>query len=191
MGGVILIDSINLDLKCKKVCERDIVAATALKGICSNPRQEDLFRQLDEAKFSSTFWAGLVPAQCLRYDFKSFNAAGRSVGLSSVLCPLQDLLRKEGIAEATQEYLNAYDLVGVLCNTKKDGSVCREIGLMSKDANLSSNAAEFLASYENCLLQLQSLDTVDAEASALCNFKALKQNNTAASRKQVAPGCLA
>lgn len=185
--GVILIDSINLNPNAKKVCDRDIAAASALMEIAPSPSQEELYKALDEAKFSQTFWAGLESAQCLRYDFKSFGAGGKTVGLSSVLCPLGVLMAKDGFAEEAQKYMAEYDLYGVLVNTKKDdGSIVREVSLMSNAGSMAADSSQFLTSYESGLLQLQPLKDAGGPPWVL----AFSQMNTAASRKQVAPGCI-
>merc|ERR1712110_1247605 len=101
-----------------------------------------------------------------------------------------DLLGKDGVADAAKEYTEKYDLYGILANTRNaDGSRRREVGLLAKDGSLVAKAAEFLTSYESGLLQLEGLDGLGA--GVIPNFKGFKQNNLSASRKQVAPGCMA
>merc|ERR1712129_89025 len=172
------------------VCERDIAAASALKGIAPRPSQEELFRVLDEAKFSQAFWNDLNPAQCLRYDFKSFGAGGKTVGLSSVLCPLRTLVSKSGFAEEAQHYVNQYDLYGVMVFSKDhDGNTLRQLALASKHDGMVADAAMFLTSYESNLLQIKAIDGC-GEMPGPPGMVAFDQANVSASRKQVAPGCI-
>eukprot|EP00931_Biecheleriopsis_adriatica_P075342 TRINITY_DN49231_c0_g1_i1.p1 TRINITY_DN49231_c0_g1~~TRINITY_DN49231_c0_g1_i1.p1 ORF type:complete len:398 (-),score=96.67 TRINITY_DN49231_c0_g1_i1:112-1275(-) len=187
--GVILIDSINLDPKKKKVCERDIAAARLLMEHAPEPSQQELFRCLDDAKFDQDFWAGLESSQCLRYDYKVFEAFGKKVGLSSVLCPLDVLVVKDAWAEEALKYVEELDLYGVLVNTKRkeDGSVLRQVALMSATESYTEDAANFLSSYDSGLLQLEVLPPVHGPAG----IRAFNQRNIGASRKQVAPACLA
>merc|ERR1712100_930780 len=104
------------------------------------------------------------------------------------------LLAKSGFAKAAQEYVDKYDFYGFLLNTRnEDGSICREVGLMSKDGTLAHDAARFLMSYDGGMLQLRPhMDVGTPEPEVLANPPwCFQQNNTGASRKQVAPICLA
>jgi len=185
--GVILIDSVNLDPSAKKVCDGDIAAASALQLIAPEPGQAQLFAQLDDAKFDQTFWGSLNPAQCLRYDFKSFTTAGKSVGLSSVLCPFNMLMVKSNFVEEVEKYRGQFDLYGVLTMAKaNDGTRARQVCLTSKHDSMAAEAAKFLAAYEGGFFQLEELKEVFVPSSVL----AFDQKNTAPSRKQVVPACL-
>jgi len=186
--GVILIDSSNLDPKAKKVCDRDVTAAKALMELAPSPPQAELHKQLDDAKFSAPFWGSLVPAQCLRYDFKKFVGSGKSVGLSSVLCPLSVLVTKSGFVEEAQKYVNEYDLYGVMVMTKnEDGSMMRELALMPSSTISIADAIKFLMSYEAGLFQLETME-LQVELPGVLAFN---QKNVVPSRKQVVPACLA
>ncbi|CAN0258738.1 unnamed protein product [Scytosiphon promiscuus] len=130
--GVILVDTINLDADAKRATERDVAAAEQLSLLvalspsalgtaegrsCASPNA--LFDTLRNAKFDPAFWGELSATDCLRYDYKSFHAAGESsgsngscdggaavdpkrpsrslkFGVSSVLCRLEKLAEKGG-----------------------------------------------------------------------------------------------
>lgn len=196
--GVILIDSCNLEPKAKKVCARDIAAAGELSKYVSKQKElsqndePDFFRQLDCAKFDAVFWQSLKIDQCLRYDYKRFESNGKVCGLSSMLCPLNCLFSKEGWAEGMAEYAKGLDLFGVLVMTKgDDGEITRELSFVSREPELAAHAGKFLEAYEGGLLQLDApKGKVAADAQGPMGMVVFRQGNTAASRKQVAPGCI-
>ncbi|CAK0859779.1 unnamed protein product [Prorocentrum cordatum] len=185
--GVILIDTVGLEQRFQKVTPRDVVAAESLQSLAPAPASDELFRQLDAAKFDDKFWEQLGADQCLRYDYKRFEAGGRALGLSSVLCSLHALVGKAGWAEESARWAQGVDLFGVLSNRKCKDGVARELLLMSSDGGaLASEAAQYAARFEDPVLSLQPLPLPEGGPPGALAFS---QGNSAASRKQVAP-CL-
>eukprot|EP00929_Paragymnodinium_shiwhaense_P013838 TRINITY_DN121686_c0_g1_i1.p1 TRINITY_DN121686_c0_g1~~TRINITY_DN121686_c0_g1_i1.p1 ORF type:complete len:385 (+),score=82.10 TRINITY_DN121686_c0_g1_i1:69-1223(+) len=185
--GVILIDSANLDPAAKKVCDRDVAAASQLMKITAMSSSDELFKALSDAKFDAEFWASLPVEKCIAYDFKNFTKAGKSCGISSVLCDLKTFTSKAGWLEAASAKVNEYDVFGVMTATKTASGMQRELALIAKDANLAKLGSDFLAKYESGLLQLEPYEGLPGPEGMM----AFRQNNGVASRKQVAPGLLA
>eukprot|EP00927_Polykrikos_kofoidii_P054083 TRINITY_DN48568_c0_g1_i1.p1 TRINITY_DN48568_c0_g1~~TRINITY_DN48568_c0_g1_i1.p1 ORF type:complete len:393 (-),score=83.52 TRINITY_DN48568_c0_g1_i1:56-1234(-) len=187
--GVILVDSINLNPAAKRVCDRDIEAASNLESLAPSPSQNELFAALDNAKFDATFWTSLQVDQCLRYDFKKFSAGGRSCGFSAVLCPLRALAEKDGWIDSLSEAAGSFDLFGVLSNSKvpEGGGVSRQLAIVSRDADLAAKAAHFLLKHGDGFLSLEEL----ADVPGPPGMQSFDQKNVGASRKQVAPIVLA
>lgn len=185
--GVILIDTIGLEQRFRKVTPRDVAAAERLRGLAPAPASDELFRRLDAAKFDDQFWEGLGAGQSLRYDYKRFEEGGKALGLSSVLCSLEALVAKPGWAEESSGWAQGLDLFGVLSNRKDSDGVKRELFLMSSDGGaLASKAAEYATRFEEPVLSLQPLQLPEGGPPGALAFS---QGNSAASRKQVAP-CL-
>lgn len=184
--GVILIDTVNLDPAAKKVTPKDLDAVKNLQDMAPRFGLDSLFQQLDAAKFDQAFWAELSVAQCLRYDFKQFEAAGKTFGLSSVLCPLEELAAKDTWQEVLLQWASQADLYGVLSNTKsaEGGAPRRQLVILSHDNELTKKAADFMTKFEKPALELEAL-----ELPGPVGLKAFNQLNSGASRKQVAP-CL-
>jgi len=182
--GVTLIDTVNMNPKAKKVTPCDVAAVRALEEHVVTDKTE-LFARLDAAKFDEAFWCSLSAEQCLRYDYKCFESAGKKYGLSSVLCPLESLAAKDGWEDAARRWASQVDLFGVLSNTKVAGdSPQRQLTLLASDEALTARAAEFAANYSEPALELEPMDLAGP-----AGLKAFRQCNSAASRKQVAP-CL-
>lgn len=185
--GVILVDTVNLDPKAQKATDRDTHAVEVLERLAPQPPCAELFKQLDGAKFDAAFWDSLALDQCLRYDYKQFEARGKVFGLSSVLCSLESLASKAGWCVEVGKWAGKVDLYGVLTNVKSAGGGAphRQIALVSGDAGAcAAEAADFAAAYKEPPLQLEPM-----ELQGPPGLKAFRQLNVAASRKQVAP-CL-
>eukprot|EP00747_Dinoflagellata_sp_TGD_P219907 gnl/TRDRNA2_/TRDRNA2_91935_c1_seq1.p1 gnl/TRDRNA2_/TRDRNA2_91935_c1~~gnl/TRDRNA2_/TRDRNA2_91935_c1_seq1.p1 ORF type:complete len:247 (+),score=55.05 gnl/TRDRNA2_/TRDRNA2_91935_c1_seq1:386-1126(+) len=184
--GVILIDTLNLSPMAQKATHRDHAAVKALDAaIKDRGSLENLFERLDAAKFDDVFWSKLSVEQCLRYDFKEFESAGKRFGMSSCLCNLKTLAGKDGWAEVVAARAAQFDLFCVMTMTRAGEIVEREVMLTSQDESLTSKAAQFLSAYDKPPLQLESTDLLAPPGTS-----AFRQLNTRASRKQVAP-CIA
>lgn len=124
--GVILLDTVNGDPAAGKNTPVDEAAVAAIVDACPLPR-EDLYTQLNSAKFSCEFWDALTPAVCLRVDYKQFSvpraadAGGGEVvvGMASLCAPLEMFMTKPGVAEALSACVTSRNLnaVIVLCVT--------------------------------------------------------------------------
>ncbi|CAM9789771.1 unnamed protein product [Ectocarpus sp. 8 AP-2014] len=161
--GVILVDTLNLDMEIKRATSRDIAAAQELsrrvswlpssaqgsgerspssaRRCCSTA--DELFDALRNAKFDPAFWREISATDTLRYDYKSFQAAGESggtssshddrqnqdkpprplkYGMSSTLCRLETLAEKggdEGFGEAMRTFAvsQGVDSLAVMTST--------------------------------------------------------------------------
>lgn len=207
--GCILIDSANLDPKKKKVQPRDIAAAKELETFMK--RDPTLFDQLDEAKFSPSLWTSMDVKQCMRYDFKKFEAKGKTVGLSAVLCDLKKVSGKKGFVDECQKNMAEYDVFIILVQAKQggaaEGNACmqglaklcgekkepvavktaRQIAVMSTNTGMAAHLADFLLEYKSPGLELEHLSGLTGPDG----MKSFEQRNLSASRKQVGPAVLA
>lgn len=155
--GVICIDTANLDSV--KACPRDFSAVAENKKLAPMPSQDDLFAQLDAAKFDADLWAGLSVQQCFRYDYKAFSEESWSYGLSAVLCSLEALSTKAEWINETSRRAREVDLFGVLTQVKPEsgGAVRRQLMLFSSDEALASAAAAFALAYLSPSLELEPI----------------------------------
>jgi len=187
--GIILIDTVNCDPEVNKATARDIAVIEALTPLLfgSPDERTALFNDLSNAKNDSSFWQSLSVAQCLRYDYKCFEFSGKPVGISSVLCSLEDLAGKDGWSDSLTKWASEVELFAIqTVAVLADGSIKRQLLLAARDSELSDKAAIFLMAYKTPVLQLNGI-----ELSGPLGLKAFDQGNTAASRKQVAPGVAA
>ncbi|CAN0201985.1 unnamed protein product, partial [Ectocarpus fasciculatus] len=161
--GVILVDTLNLDMEIKRATSRDIAAAQELSRRVSwlpssaqgsgehSPSSarrrcttaDELFDALRNAKFDPAFWREISATDTLRYDYKSFHAAGESggtsgscddrqdhdkpprplkFGMSSTLCRLETLAEKggdEGFGDAMRTFAvsQGVDSLAVMTST--------------------------------------------------------------------------
>lgn len=95
LRGVILVDSLGLDRNLPKVTDRDIAAVEALEASTTDlPARQELYQELNEAKFDPSWWESLSMYDALRYDYKQFAQAKASgegkwtYGMSSILLSL-------------------------------------------------------------------------------------------------------
>jgi len=180
--SVVLIDTVNLDPRAKKVTERDIVAAHTLQQFAPMPPIPALFARLDDAKFDRAFWHSLTAAQALRYDYKAFGISCGTLGLSSVLCSFSDLVEKKGFLEEMRQRSSKVALYGIMTFTRGDRGMRRELALVSTNSTRTSRTNDFLLAWDAPPLELHVLDVPGAHCLTV-----FTQGNVAASRKQVAP----
>lgn len=95
LRGVILVDSLGLNRNLPKVTDRDIAAVEALEATTAPlPSRDELYQDLNEAKFDPSWWESLSTYDALRYDYKQFvqeKAGGEgkwTYGMSSILLSL-------------------------------------------------------------------------------------------------------
>jgi len=97
--SVILIDTANLSHDIAKATDRDMSACGLTSHFAEGlPSQDVWYQQLIDAKTNINLWRSMSAEQILRYDFKAFtNTEGTlSVGISSILCTIEDFVAKLG-----------------------------------------------------------------------------------------------
>jgi inorganic pyrophosphatase/exopolyphosphatase len=193
--GVILIDSVNMDEKAKKGTQRDADAIEFLMSAFggSQEQRQTMFSQLDGAKFDAALWRKLEVDQCLRYDYKCFTVKSEGkpdlqVGISSVLCALDDLSKKERWNETLLERIEKenLNLFAITAQVKTESGTKRQLMLLASDEDSTKSAGTFVKEYREPDLELTDLEPSLQGPSGILAFN---QGNLGASRKQVAP-CL-
>lgn len=194
LAGVILLDTVNFNAQMKKATPRDVAAMSGLQGIV--PIDSNLFHELNNAKTDLSYWRSLSVSNALKFDYKGFEGGGRRLGMSSVLLPLDDLLRHINALEDISKYIEANQLdVLVLMSIYTDeasGRLSRELGLMSRHEQLLSDLLDHLTELDQSSspssLQLQLMRKEAAEVDGqLLHMTLFQQGRLEASRKQVAP----
>ena len=215
--GVILLDSINMLPEAKKGTPRDeeaiqqllkrtdwsscVGAAPSLmdeatldnifpNGRCNMPDRKALFDTLIGAKSDPKFWLEMSAMNCLRIDYKKFIVNERSsIGLSSVIITMDDLLAKEGFVKSMKAFIDSEDvnLFGVMGVTFDD-TPKRELLLAGNDDNVVDSFAQFLLEHADA----SDLDMVEREDCREHSQDGMKirvflQGNPKGSRKQIAP----
>lgn len=199
--GVILIDSINLSPKAKKVTPRDENAVKFLQestdwsqlSLPAEVSQEDgsipdhtkLFETLQRQKFQESFWCGLTASQALQLDYKTFSVGNQTFGVASVLQSMSDFLKKENIYQSLlDDHFPECDFSAIMFLKLIDDVPHRQLVLASPNENLIRDLLDYLDGNE--LLQPT---VVGRSCDSLTNIQMvqIEQGNTKASRKQVAP----
>ena len=104
LGGVILIDTLNMDPAAAKGTARDGAALESLEPMFPLARAE-LFQRLVGAKFNPEWWASLSVGECLRYDYKQGESGGKVFGISAILLKIGDVTGKEAFAAAARAFI--------------------------------------------------------------------------------------
>lgn len=214
--GVILLDTYAENPKFSKNTPIDDAAKDFLSSILHLPNDQHfaLFSELANAKFDPSFWQSLSMADCLRYDYKRFVAAGENkgdsivFGTASVLLPLTTVIRSKDDFLSTallylqgsshlQEKVDALVLLSLVIDPQTQKPE-RELLFLTQNAELAD--AFRLYAHDNHVgsslpemnLQLSEVpivaESVAAEATASrLTMLLFQQGNVVASRKQVAP----
>lgn len=189
LQSVIMIDGSNKpESEGGKLTSRDLECLDVLEGITglSDSERDQLYKDLKDAKNDPDLWEEQSTAAILRYDFKAFYSSdGEKVtGISSCPLDLEDLSKKEDWVESLSARIPDYDLYLVTTKfTKEDGSKGREILFSSCDEELMKDAVDYFVSYDDGLLELESIDIEPLPDFA----EAWDQGNTKPSRKQIGP----
>ncbi|CAB1105811.1 unnamed protein product [Ectocarpus sp. CCAP 1310/34] len=201
--GVILVDTLNLDMEIKRATSRDIAAAQELSrrvswlppvaqdsGECSpsSARRccttaDELFDTLRNAKFDPAFWREISATDTLRYDYKSFHAAGESggtsrshddrqdhdkpprplkFGMSSTLCRLETLAEKggyEGFGDAMRTFAvsQGVDSLAVMTSTlDEEGNMQKELLIFTHTKLRGDQMREYLEGAHGEFLELEA-----------------------------------
>jgi exopolyphosphatase len=213
--GVILLDSINMNVNAGKVTKRDIAAIHDLIDhtdwgqllpetkeqlhITNNDviNTSQLFHTLQNAKFAPEFWNTLSVRDALRLDYKSFTPSSSTTttiskfGISTVLISVKDFLTKHDVMSSIKLFMNEMDieLYGIMFAytnpIQRGDNLIRELVLIATNVSLVDALIEFLMN-DGSLQLIEMSDTCDSNNFTL-HVRFFQQNNHVASRKQVAP----
>lgn len=181
--GTILLDTVNLDPEAKRATEKDHRIVEKLLELTGADRQ-DLFDTLQREKFNVS---ALDSADLLRKDYKEWGLGGTQVGISSVLLPIADWLKKDtALSASLQRYAAERKLdVLVAMNAYTDPQFTRQLVVYCPDGALRKKLLDFLTGSELELTPISS-DSINRasvdEATAL-----FAQGNLAYSRKKLQP----
>lgn len=216
--GVILLDSINMLPEAKKGTPRDDEAIQQLlkhtdwsscadtipslmdedtldkifpNGRCNMPDRKALFDALIGAKSDPKFWLEMSAVNCLRIDYKKFIVNDRSsIGLSSVIITMDDLLAKDGLVPSMKAFIASEDvnLFGVLGVTFDNDKPKRELLLAGSDDNVVDSFAQFLLEHPDAAdLDMAERETCRDYTQDGMTIRVFRQGNPKGSRKQIAP----
>ncbi|KAK1738139.1 inorganic pyrophosphatase/exopolyphosphatase [Skeletonema marinoi] len=216
--GVILLDSINMKPEAKKGTPRDEEAIQQLLqrtdwsscadtvpslmdqaaldsifpgGRCNMPDRNALFDALIGAKSDPKFWLEMSAVNCLRIDYKKFIVNDRSsIGLSSVIITMDDLLAKDGFIDSMKAFIASEDvnLFGVLGVTFFDDKPKRELLLAGDVDSVVDSFAQFLLEHPDAadLEMVEREDCMNFSQDGM-KIRVFRQGNPKGSRKQIAP----
>lgn len=218
--GVILLDSINMSPEAKKGTPRDEEAiqqllkctdwtslaestpslvdnATIAKifpnGESNMPDRKALFETLISAKSDPKFWSDMSAMNCLRVDYKKFIVdKSISIGLSSVIITMDDLLTKEGFIDSMKSFIasEGVTLFGVLGVTFDSGKPTRELLLAGNDDNVVDSFSQFLLEHPDAaameIVEREDCSDIDTSQDSM-RVRVFRQGNAKGSRKQIAP----
>jgi exopolyphosphatase len=193
--GVILIDTLNMDEKANKGTARDGRAIEELMTILqmSNHAKNAYYDSLMNCKMDPSFWGELSCDNCLNFDFKQFDWNDGSVGFSSILLPVTELMNKSNSLDSIQAFMVKSHLnfliIMSLCNATTIPQ--RELLIVSDNSLITNTIADKLCTDETIPLELTKMELAE-EVANQCDKKsihliAFKQGNLKASRKQLAP----
>jgi len=177
--GAIILDTVNLKPKAKKVTPKDIASVERIESALGTVDRSSLFDELWAAKGR---FQHFTPNQLLRRDLKCVTSNKTRVGLSSVPLLVENFVKMEGVRDAVLEFGRdeALDVVLVLGYSINQDEVTRDLLISDiKNPELHDEISKTLE--EDDLLQL-TLVPLAAE-----NGNYYRQANVAASRKQILP----
>jgi exopolyphosphatase len=196
--GVILLDSVNLQVQAGKVTDRDrnavafLVNNTEWANSClpvscrsnddSTPDLSKVFETLQQAKFDRDFWMALSIRDALRLDYKSFR--DNAFGIATVLISWNDFKEKKNLVAELKSFVDEIQtqlLIVMFGYQDADGRLKRELLLYSSSETTGYSrdmVADFLIAKN---LDLHPINVDDAQLLVFV------QGNAKASRKQVAP----
>mmetsp|Transcript_3117 Transcript_3117/g.3512 ORF Transcript_3117/g.3512 Transcript_3117/m.3512 type:complete len:402 (-) Transcript_3117:206-1411(-) len=188
--SVMLIDTKNMSIEVAKATDRDIAACALTSHLAEGlPSQEVWYQQLSDAKNNIAMWRDMSAEQILRYDLKAFlNDDGTlSVGISSILCSIEDFVAKPGWQEvlSTKTKANGYHFYIVLCHLiTGDGTTQRQQLFFSDVPGRVAAASDFFRHTKTYDYQYsEPLEIPDDPVEVL----AFNQFNKKLSRKAVGP----
>jgi len=211
--GVILLDSVNLDLEVGKVTQRD---RDAVEDLLENTHWKDLpkrtritlhmastsrgpnptvlFNVLQDAKYEPTFWESLSVQDALNMDYKDFpyGQSGKVFGVSTVLTSAHDFFKKQDVILSIRQYMEnvGIDFLGIMFAFLEKDHLRRQLALCGTDKALIRDMVEFLlkADYEQENLDLKEMEgNVVRKDNPELILRLFTQQNVAPSRKQIGP----
>lgn len=203
--GVILLDTVNMKPEAGKGTPRDEAAIDTLvrntdwstlkndAGLIQSDGRIDtnkLFEVLSESKFDPAFWQGLSVTDALRLDYKRFEAVnGQVFGASSISLNLDSFLSKERLVEEIQSFMKQANvpLLAVLGSQFHNNIPQRELLLCGSDETLVNEMATFLLTRPEASAMEATEEPLDVTDTGSLVLRRLRQGNSKASRKQVAP----
>eukprot|EP01080_Neovahlkampfia_damariscottae_P012013 gene12013-5413_t len=183
--GTILLDTMNLDPKFKKVKEKDVIISKELSKICKmeSKEQEELYKNLQRERFSVETLSTL---DLLRSDYKEYKLNQKIVGISSIKCSISNwILKDKYLKENLKEYSvkNQIDLLFTMnayFNEKQE--FFRDLLIFTKDEKLKNQVIQLLITEKPELnLEKMNLNLNSKEVEVY------SQKNVGASRKLLAP----
>ena len=208
--GVILLDSVDLSPEVGKVTERDrdavedLLENTDWQGL---PKESQIalgmtlfsvldtttfFNMLQGAKYDSSFWNALSVRDALRLDYKEFSYEGGAFGVSTVLMPLSDFLRKEDVVEGILQYMAEIDVdfLGIMFAFVDEGHLYRQLALCGANGFPLKDVDAFLlkSGYYRDPLDLEKIkDAPSHHYDQGLSVQLFDQHNVKPSRKQIGP----
>jgi exopolyphosphatase len=166
-------------------------------GRSNMPNRKALFETLIGAKSDPKFWSDMSAMNCLRIDYKKFivdndNDKSISIGLSSVIITMDDLLTKEGFIDSMKSFIASEDvkLFGVLGVTFDNGKPERELLLAGNDDNIVDSFSQFLLEHSDAaameIVEREDCRDVITSQDSM-RMRVFRQGNAKGSRKQIAP----
>jgi inorganic pyrophosphatase/exopolyphosphatase len=189
--GVILLDTGNLSPATGKTTVEDQEAVKELQAQTSN--SELLYLELQNAKSSPEFWNSLSCNSCLRYDYKEFAVTAEAdtmkYGMSSVLLPVSDLLKKDGgeVVKVMEKYCVDLSLDFLLVQAAFSRPVFQRELLLYKPERTSSDTFDRLSAFLSLASSTLNLEALPTSVGDGTNIFAYRQLNTQVSRKQLQP----
>lgn len=180
LSSPILLDTVNLDPKYKKVTEKDVKVFAQLK--ISLPEQNAFFKKLQDERFSV---ASLSPYDLLRSDYKQWKMGSYEVGVSSTKRSIEDWLKTPTFVKELESYYKKLSLSVLYVMTQfldEKDNVYRELIVFTSDEKLFDFSNEFLQKSD---LELVKLEPKVDKGKYFIEF--YSQKNIAASRKQLQP----
>ncbi len=179
--GTILLDTVNLDPQAQRVTPKDEAVAMRLFEI-TGAGQNELFNKLQAEKFNTS---ALDTPDLLRKDYKEWQMGAVKLGISSVLLPVKEWLKKDpGIVEKFSKYAQSRKLDILLAmNAYTNPEFKRELVVFSADDQLKEKTVSFLLDSK---IGLETIDTgmVKGAGKTIAFFS---QGDLSKSRKKLQP----
>jgi inorganic pyrophosphatase/exopolyphosphatase len=215
LQGGICIDTQNMDPQGVGTV-RDEKALTILdKHIADKIDRNTCFHALRNAKYDQEFWERLNVSECLNIDYKQFQQtshgiASVEVGISSILMPLSNFMKKSEFGKSLDKYMtcptldNTADTVStaplemlIVMSSVVQPTFSRQLLVASHDKEHLDAFISFLHNESNIILQLEEIKQFEDEKTTFNNsiivgdktvyIKCFNQRNSVPSRKQLAP----
>ncbi|KAL9653365.1 hypothetical protein ABK040_002001 [Willaertia magna] len=196
--GTILLDTMNLDPKFKKVTPKDEEQAKRLINILnySKEQQDNLFNALFTERFDVS---NLNSYDLLRSDYKDWKMGNTMVGISTAKRSLEDWYEKDQnlIQSFEHFYQNkSLDILYIMfAYSDKENNFKRQLGVYTKQKELFEKSIEYLEQQCKEELNLTPITTTTTVTTTLLKEKKkedeyltfYQQHNIASSRKVLQP----